>query len=398
MSSLTSAGAATSSSTPAEAPASHPVAVAEVASSTPTGSATSSTTPAGSATSSSTPIEMALSSTPMDILPGMDTARLVSWISLTDDEEDEDDVLASHTPPSATKSSFSAALLGTACDADACGGWNKVLTKCNVQHPTSLATTLAPCLVPTWLHSRCYTCLLPRHRAAMCRDPFRCFRCVENGHRAHECRNSRGPLGFLESSTTSSLSCLPVGHQQAPAPRKVRNEASPLVKTYACDSWASIVAAPAGSVTSTDIPVRTALERQTELFHSELLVMASFRLEEAVQPLCDVIDSMQCWMLRMKNFIERAEDAPGGLYQALLLLHTLVVPEGNFEVERRARLHGRLSPRAGTSSLLSASKGLNKYVVVTRVLQMMPELQDLCGDPVQPSVEQLRVVPDRSRL
>ncbi|KAE8814108.1 putative LRR receptor-like serine/threonine-protein kinase [Hordeum vulgare] len=127
--------------------------------------------------------------------------------------------------------------------------------------------------------------------------------------------------------------------------------------------------------------------------------MASFRLEEAVQPLCDVIDSMQCWMLRMKNFIERAEDAPGGLYQALLLLHTLVVPEGNFEVERRARLHGRLSPRARTSSLLSASKGLNKYVVVTRVLQMMRELQDLCGDPVQPlSVEQLRVVPDRSRL
>ena len=106
---------------------------------------------------------------------------------------------------------------------------------------------------------------------------------------------------------------LPTGHHQAPAPRKIQIEASLPSKTSCHDSWASIVSAPAGSVASTDIPVRPALERQAELLRSELLGMASFRVEETVQPLRDVIDSMQGWMLRMESFMERVEAALGEL-------------------------------------------------------------------------------------
>uniref|UniRef100_A0A8R7QA81 CCHC-type domain-containing protein n=1 Tax=Triticum urartu TaxID=4572 RepID=A0A8R7QA81_TRIUA len=83
---------------------------------------------------------------------------------------------------------------------------------------------LAPRPVPAWLRGRCYRCLLPGHRAAVCRDPFRCSRCLENGHRARECRNAWRPLSFLGSPTMSPLQRLP-GHQQALASRKVQKEA-----------------------------------------------------------------------------------------------------------------------------------------------------------------------------
>ena len=63
----------------------------------------------------------------------------------------------------------------------------------------------------------------------------------------------------------------------------------------------------------TDISMRPALEKQAELLRSELLGMASFQLEKTVQPLCDVVDSMKGWMLRMESFMERAEAALGGL-------------------------------------------------------------------------------------
>ena len=193
----------------------------------------------------------------------------------------------------------------------------------------------------------------------------------------------------------SPLPRLP-GHQQALAPRKVQKEASHLSKTFCHDSWASIVAGPAGSMASADFPVRPALEHQAKLLRSELLGMASFQLEKMVQPLRDVVDSMKGWMLRMESFMERAEAALGGLsltppvLQTTHVLHPLVVPDGSFKVERGDELHGRFSPRARASSPSLASEGLDNDVVVTPMLQIMPELRELCGGPVLPlCVEQL---------
>ena len=133
---------------------------------------------------------------------------------------------------------------------------------------------------------------------------------------------------------------------------------------------------------------------------SELLGMASFQFEETVQPLCDVIDSMQGWMLRMESFMDHVEAALGDLsmvppvLQTAHVLRPLVVPVDTFEVGMGAELHGRFSPRARACSSSSASEGLDNDVVVTPVLQIMPGLRELCEGPVLPlSVEQLKVDP-----
>ena len=163
------------------------------------------------------------------------------------------------------------------------------------------------------------------------------------------------------------------------------------------DSWASIVSAP---VAMADVSLRSAMKGQAELLRSELLNMASFRLEKTVQPLRDVVDSMQGWMLRMGNFLERAEAVLSGLSQVSPMLQTapmqrpLVVPDVNLEDENGDGLHGRFSPRAGVRSPLSASEGSCIDVVVSSVLQIMPEFMELCGESTPPlSVEQLKVDP-----
>ncbi|XBI93038.1 hypothetical protein VPH35_029974 [Triticum aestivum] len=263
--SLSTAGAAMSFLGPAEAPPSSPAATAEAP----------FTTAAGCATSPTTAVEVTPSSTPAGTAPSLDPERSVSWSSLTDDEEDEDDdEIALRTPPPAAKSSAPATRSGVTCGADACGDWQEVLSRRNMQRLDSLVPALAPRPVPAWLWGRCCRCLLLGHRTAVCRDPFRCSRCLENGHRTRECRNAWRPLSFLGSPTMSPLPRLP-GHQQALAPRKVQKEASHLSKTFCHDSWASIVAGPTGSMASADFPVRPALEHQAKLLRSELLGMTS---------------------------------------------------------------------------------------------------------------------------
>ena len=102
----------------------------------------------------------------------------------------------------------------------------------------------------------------------------------------------------------------------------------------------------------------------------------------------------------MESFIERAEAALGGLslashvLQSTHVLRPLVVPDGSFDAEKGDELHGRFSPRARASSPPLASGGLDNDVVVTPVLQIMPELRGLCGGLVLPlCVEQLQVDP-----
>ena len=133
--------------------------------------------------------------------------------------------------------------------------------------------------------------------------------------------------------------------------------------------------------------------------------MASFQLEEMVQPLRDVIDSMPGWMLRMESFMERVEAALGELSMAPPVLQTahvlrpLVVPVDNFEVGMGAELHGRFSPRARACLPVSPSEGLDNDVVVTSVLQIMPELRELCEGSILPlSVEQPKVDPPETSI
>ena len=74
---------------------------------------------------------------------------------------------------------------------------------------------------------------------------------------------------------------------------RTQMEASLLSKTLCPVSWAPLVFTPVGSITSADLSLRSALEGQAELLCYELLDMAPFLLEEMVQPICNVVDSIQ---------------------------------------------------------------------------------------------------------
>jgi hypothetical protein len=77
----------------------------------------------------------------------------------------------------------------------------------------------------------------------------------------------------------------------------------------------------------------SALEGQAKLLRSNLLNMASFRLEETVQPLRDVVASMQGWMLWIVSFLKRAKAAldrlslTSPMLQSTPELHPLDVPD-----------------------------------------------------------------------
>ncbi len=43
--------------------------------------------------------------------------------------------------------------------------------------------------------SRCFRCLAPDHRVAVCRDPVRCLVCRRAGHRASQCKSASDTAG-----------------------------------------------------------------------------------------------------------------------------------------------------------------------------------------------------------
>lgn len=131
---------------------------------------------------------------------------------------------------------------------------------------------------------------------------------------------------------------------------------------------------------------------QAELLCSEMQGIASFQLAEAVQPLRDVAESMKGLLGRVGSFLERAEVA----LQRLPLSSTPIADFATGFVDQEvAELFGSFSPHAGISStppVVPALEGGAFTKVVAPVLQIMPELQVLCGEPISPPLmEQLKV-------
>ena len=131
-------------------------------------------------------------------------------------------------------------------------------------------------------------------------------------------------------------------------------------------TWVSVVSGTAGSLTLSELMLQSALTDQIVL--------------------------LQGCLARVGSFLERAEAALSRLSLAPAMLQTSLTPHspcaaGVFSAEdRRVELYGSFSPRVGDNSssmptshpMLSSTKGESIAMLVAPVLQVMPELRELC--------------------
>jgi hypothetical protein len=91
----------------------------------------------------------------------------------------------------------------------------------------------------------------------VCRYPFQCSHCLKNGHHERECHNSWRPLSSLACLAAPLVSCLGVGHRQAPAYYEGPMGCTVPRKAPCGVSWASVVAAPTGLISPSDVVLHT---------------------------------------------------------------------------------------------------------------------------------------------
>uniref|UniRef100_A0A453Q279 CCHC-type domain-containing protein n=1 Tax=Aegilops tauschii subsp. strangulata TaxID=200361 RepID=A0A453Q279_AEGTS len=201
---------------------------------------------------------------------------------------------------------------------------------------------------PAWLRDRCFRCLCRGHRAYSCRDPIRCTDCLRSGHIAR----------FFRAEKPVHASPL-----QCPAPPPASTD----------------------DVSMTDVqfqPISTeqvGLVEETELLRIELrdcLVRAGSVLgrAEAALPKLEVVPD-----------VSSLPELQIGVVPDVSLLPEIQVGS----VDGEACMYGDLSPRATSCRLplpaVPIASGSEVVVeVVAPVLQIMPELQKVCGEPTSP--------------
>ncbi|XBJ13682.1 hypothetical protein VPH35_005815 [Triticum aestivum] len=297
--------------------------------------------------------------------------RAVLWASAADDDDNDDDEddeeeLAPQTPTAATKALDSGGMC-VGHDADTNEGWQEVLPRRGPRRPTSSpSSTMAPRPIPTWFRGRCYRCFAHGHRAAVCKEPLRWSRCFENGHRARGCCNPWHPLSSLPCIDVSLVSQLDVVHRPSLASCEGPMRSTLLSKALHRGSWASVVSATFGSPTSSELMLQSVLADQTAL--------------------------MQGCLAHVGSFLERAEAALSRLSLAPAMLQTSLTPHSPCAAgvcsvqDSGVELYGSFSPRVGDNSssvptshpMLSSTEGESIAVLVAPVLQVMPELRELC--------------------
>ncbi|KAM3297044.1 hypothetical protein ACQJBY_039088 [Aegilops geniculata] len=255
-------------------------------------------------------------------------------------------------------------------DTDTSEGWQEVLPRRgprrSTSSPLSMMAPRPPRPIPAWLHGRCCRCLAYGHRAVVCRDPLRCSRCLENGHRARECRNPWRPLSSLSCLDVPHVSRLGTMHRVAPASCEGSMRSTPPSKALHRGSWASVVSVAAGSATPSKLMLQSALADQTAL--------------------------LQGCVARVESFLERAEVALGRLSLVPALLQTTLTSHSPCAAgvcsaeDRGEEWYDSFSPRVGVHSssvptsppMGSSTEGESIAMLVTPVLQIMPELRELC--------------------
>ncbi|XBI23004.1 hypothetical protein VPH35_063955 [Triticum aestivum] len=149
-------------------------------------------------------------------------------------------------------------------------------------------------------------------------------------------------------------------------------KSTPPYKALHRGSWASIVSDDVGSAPPTDVLLQSTLATQAKL------------------------------LMRVGSFLERAEAALDKLSLVSAVLQSTPTSRPSSQVDvvggsienRGEELYGCFSPRVGDNlSSMSAAESKAIAVVVAPVLQIMPELQQLCVRPVSPQpMEHVEVV------
>ncbi|XBJ22721.1 hypothetical protein VPH35_001060 [Triticum aestivum] len=143
-------------------------------------------------------------------------------------------------------------------------------------------------------------------------------------------------------------------------------------------SWASVVSASASPTTPSSMVLQTALADQTGL--------------------------LQGWQARIESFLERAEAALSRLSLVAAMLQATLQPLGVAVVDstevRGTEPYGCFSPRvwdnspsvSASSVALPPAVGESIVGLAAPVLQLMPELRDICSNLASPmSLERLEV-------
>jgi hypothetical protein len=203
-----------------------------------------------------------------------------------------------------------------------------------------------------WARGRCFRCLERGHQVSACREPFRCIRCRRPGHRERFCRAS-SPVARNRSPVTRAPLQRSRSPSVQPCPSLTRSWAEVVGHSSPCVSVPPRSQSGCCKDSNVNASLVSALKSQLALLRTELLQeIALLRAE-------------------LRDALAKLEVA-----SVVPLLPELQV--GSI-VEDAEGFFGDFSPRAlHVTPLVRGSAVITE--VVAPVLQIMPELHELCGE------------------
>lgn len=216
-----------------------------------------------------------------------------------------------------------------------------------------------------WARGRCFRCLERGHQVHACHDSFRCIRCRRPGHRERFCR-AHSPVARDRSPVARVSSPVSQAHHQ--------RSRSPFVQPCSSQTrcWAEVVS---NSSLHVSVPPRSQYRCRQDSNASAFLVSA---LESQFALLrTELLQEVELLRTELRDALAKLQVA------SVVPLVPELQSGSTDEVDEC--FFGEFSPRAvdGTSSVHG---GVVITEVVAPVLQIMPELQELCGESamVQP--------------
>lgn len=258
-----------------------------------------------------------------------------------------------------------------------------------------------------WARGRCFRCLERGHQVRACREPFRCIRCRRPGHRERFCR-ARSPVARSRSPDTCS-----------PGQQSCSLSVQPCCPSVT-RSWAEVMShstlrvsvpplSPSGCCKDPDASTSldSALQSQFALLRMELLQLVADRIEEVSRPLREEVAAFKLLLAHVTDSLERADsfascesteqescvlvDDDAVVEMTLKVGEEAIVgkaPEESTEVGEEC-IFGCFSPRARSCpspqlDVMVASECVDISRIMAPVMQIMPELQQLCVEPSPP--------------